>query len=96
MRHELVKLAALIDWELSAMGDPAGDLAQLKMMLLDFIMPWKEFKKIYIGESSAVQIPKARTTGENNIPQTPYNSPEKNYFKTTGLDNFLFLLDLFL
>ncbi|MFA5629978.1 MAG: phosphotransferase [Porticoccaceae bacterium] len=43
-------LAALIDWELCGMGDPAADLAQLKMMLMDSLMPWEEFKKIYIAE----------------------------------------------
>ena len=41
-------LAALIDWELAGMGDPARDLAQLKVMLLDFIIPWDEFKKAYL------------------------------------------------
>jgi aminoglycoside phosphotransferase (APT) family kinase protein len=43
-------LAALIDWELAGMGDPAADICQLKMMLLDFVIPWEEFKEIYIAE----------------------------------------------
>lgn len=43
-------LAALIDWELCGMGDPAADLAQMKMMLMDSLMPWEEFKTIYIAE----------------------------------------------
>lgn len=42
-------LAALIDWELGAMGDPAADIAQLKVMVLDFIIPWEEFKSVYIA-----------------------------------------------
>jgi aminoglycoside phosphotransferase (APT) family kinase protein len=42
-------LAALIDWELAHMGDPAADLAQVKLMLTDFMMPWEEFKQVYIA-----------------------------------------------
>lgn len=44
------RLAALLDWELAKMGDPAEDLAQVKMMLLPDVMPWDRFKASYIAE----------------------------------------------
>lgn len=44
------RLAALLDWELSCDGDPAEDLAQAKMMLLEDVMPWPEFKASYVAQ----------------------------------------------
>jgi aminoglycoside phosphotransferase (APT) family kinase protein len=43
-------LAALLDWELAKHGDPAEDLAQAKMMLLDDIMPWQGFVRAYVEQ----------------------------------------------
>jgi aminoglycoside phosphotransferase (APT) family kinase protein len=51
-------LAALLDWELASMGDPADDLAQAKMMLLPDTMPWEAFKASYLaqgGPAAAVE-----------------------------------------
>jgi aminoglycoside phosphotransferase (APT) family kinase protein len=44
------RLAALLDWELTKMGDPAEDLSQVKMMLLPDVMPWEQFKASYIAQ----------------------------------------------
>ena len=44
------RLAALLDWELTKMGDPAEDLSQVKMMLLPDVMPWDEFKASYVAQ----------------------------------------------
>jgi aminoglycoside phosphotransferase (APT) family kinase protein len=42
-------LAALIDWELAHVGDPAEDLAQCRMMLLPGIMDWTDFVAAYVA-----------------------------------------------
>ena len=42
-------LAALVDWELSAVGDPADDLAQCRMLLLPGIMEWEDFVREYVA-----------------------------------------------
>jgi aminoglycoside phosphotransferase (APT) family kinase protein len=42
-------LAALLDWELARLGDPAEDLAQCRMMLLPDVLPWEEFVREYIA-----------------------------------------------
>jgi aminoglycoside phosphotransferase (APT) family kinase protein len=42
-------LAAVIDWEHARMGDPAEDLAQARMMLLEDIMPWDDFVRAYVA-----------------------------------------------
>lgn len=42
-------LAALLDWELSVVGDPTEDIAQAKMMLLGDIIPWDEFVEAYVA-----------------------------------------------
>ena len=41
------KIAALLDWELARLGDPAEDLAQCKMMLIGDVIEWEEFLRIY-------------------------------------------------
>jgi aminoglycoside phosphotransferase (APT) family kinase protein len=44
------RLAALLDWELSTIGDPADDLAQGRMMLLPDVMPWPDFADSYVRQ----------------------------------------------
>lgn len=43
------RLAALLDWELAHIGDPAEDLAQIKTLLLPDVMPWDDFKHAYLA-----------------------------------------------
>jgi aminoglycoside phosphotransferase (APT) family kinase protein len=42
------KLAAILDWELTHLGDPAEDIAFAWSPLLRHLMTWDDFKKIYI------------------------------------------------
>jgi aminoglycoside phosphotransferase (APT) family kinase protein len=42
------KLAAILDWELTHLGDPAEDIAYAWSPLLRHLMTWDDFKKIYI------------------------------------------------
>ena len=41
-------LAAVVDWELAGIGDPAKDLAQCRMLLLPGIIEWDDFVREYI------------------------------------------------
>lgn len=41
------KLAAILDWELTHLGDPAEDIAYAWSPLLRHLMSWDDFKKIY-------------------------------------------------
>ena len=50
------KLAAILDWELTHLGDPAEDIAYAWSPLLRHLMRWDDFKRIYIdngGDSQA-------------------------------------------
>ena len=49
------KLAAMLDWELASMGDPADDLAQARMLLLPDTMPWDAFKVAYIEQGGIAE-----------------------------------------
>lgn len=40
-------LAAVVDWELACIGDPADDLAQVRMLLLPGVMEWDDFVREY-------------------------------------------------
>jgi aminoglycoside phosphotransferase (APT) family kinase protein len=42
-------LAAVVDWELAAIGDPADDLAQCRMLLTPGIIEWPEFVAGYVA-----------------------------------------------
>src|SRR5271163_4442612 len=42
-------LAAVVDWELAAIGDPADDLAQCRMLLTPGIIEWPEFVAAYVA-----------------------------------------------
>lgn len=46
-------LVALLDWELAAVGDPAYDLAQARMLLLSDTMPWDDFQAAYIEQGGS-------------------------------------------
>lgn len=41
-------LAAVVDWELAYIGDPADDLAQVRMLLLPGVMEWDDFVREYV------------------------------------------------
>lgn len=43
------RLAAVVDWELAYIGDPADDLAQVRMLLLPGVMEWKDFVREYVA-----------------------------------------------
>ena len=43
------KLAAVVDWELAYFGDPADDLAQVRMLLLPGVMAWDDFVREYVA-----------------------------------------------
>lgn len=43
-------LAAVLDWELAKIGDPAEDLAQARMMLLEDVLPWEDFARAYVEQ----------------------------------------------
>ena len=42
-------LAAVVDWELAGIGDPAKDLAQCRMLLLPGIIEWDDFVREYVA-----------------------------------------------
>lgn len=42
------RLAAVLDWELAQLGEPAIDLAEARMMLLEDTLPWVEFVAAYL------------------------------------------------
>ncbi|PHR62233.1 MAG: hypothetical protein COA43_00920 [Robiginitomaculum sp.] len=42
------KLAAVIDWELSHMGDPAEDLAMIRMMVAGDVIDWDDYVTAYL------------------------------------------------
>lgn len=42
-------LAAVVDWELAYIGDPADDLAQVRMLMLPGVMEWKDFMREYVA-----------------------------------------------
>ena len=41
------KLAALLDWELTHLGDPAEDLGYIRAPLMQHLLPWGEFVNVY-------------------------------------------------
>ena len=41
-------LVAVLDWELSHVGDPAADFGDCRRMLLDELMPWPEIVAAYV------------------------------------------------
>lgn len=43
------RLAALLDWELAHVGDPAEDLGYAKLWLIDELLPWAEFVEEYVA-----------------------------------------------
>lgn len=43
------RLVALLDWELARRGDPAEDLAECRMMLIDGCISWDEFVAVYLA-----------------------------------------------
>jgi aminoglycoside phosphotransferase (APT) family kinase protein len=43
------RLAGVIDWELAEENDPAIDLAEARMLLVEDTLPWKEFVAEYLA-----------------------------------------------
>jgi aminoglycoside phosphotransferase (APT) family kinase protein len=43
------KAAALIDWELSHEGDPTEDMAIIRMIMADDVIPWEDFVREYVA-----------------------------------------------
>jgi aminoglycoside phosphotransferase (APT) family kinase protein len=53
-------LAALLDWELTHIGDPAEDLAYVRTLLVEPLLPWSEFVSAYAqagGPADACDTP---------------------------------------
>jgi aminoglycoside phosphotransferase (APT) family kinase protein len=48
MRHG--RLAAILDWELTHLGDPAEDIGYIRAPMLKPLMPWNEFVAAYVAE----------------------------------------------
>ena len=44
------KLAALLDWELTHIGDPAEDIGYIRAPILKPLMPWDRFVETYVAE----------------------------------------------
>jgi len=44
------RLTAIVDWELAAIGSPAGDIAKCRQAI-DYMMSWDEFVKAYLEAS---------------------------------------------
>jgi aminoglycoside phosphotransferase (APT) family kinase protein len=42
------RLAAILDWELAEEGDPAIDLAECRMMMVEDTLPWEQFAAAYV------------------------------------------------
>jgi aminoglycoside phosphotransferase (APT) family kinase protein len=43
------RLAAVLDWELAEEDDPAIDLAEVRMMMVQDTIPWEEFAATYVA-----------------------------------------------
>jgi aminoglycoside phosphotransferase (APT) family kinase protein len=73
-------LAALVDWELAKIADPAEDLAQVKMMALEDVMPWPAFAAAYIAQGGPAEACDERAISFYSI---------KIYLKHSILNNTL-------
>ncbi|MFO1428133.1 MAG: phosphotransferase [Steroidobacteraceae bacterium] len=43
------RLTGVLDWELAQLGDPAQDIAQARMLVIEDTLPWEEFRAAYLG-----------------------------------------------
>lgn len=46
-------LAAILDWELTHLGDPAEDLAYVRTPLIEHLVPWQRFVDGYVAEGGS-------------------------------------------
>jgi aminoglycoside phosphotransferase (APT) family kinase protein len=53
-------LAALLDWELTHIGDPAQDLAFVRTLLIEPLVPWKQFVAAYLAAGGPPEACDAR------------------------------------
>ncbi len=44
------RLAAILDWELAHLGDPAEDIGYIRRPILQTLMPWDQFVSCYVAE----------------------------------------------
>lgn len=84
-------LVAMLDWELSSMGDPADDLAQARMLLLPDTMPWEEFKQAYLEQGGIAEAVDENAVGWFGIwtfvRHGKMNAELWNYFVTGQRDD---------
>ena len=48
-------LAALLDWELTHLGDPAQDLAMVRTLLIEPLVPWQRFVDEYLAAGGPIE-----------------------------------------